>query len=491
MQKIVLLFFVLFSYLGIAQNKKEIDSLLGNIARLEKPSNLSGSHTSKVDEALKMSTEIYYKSKETGYTEGQVNALIFMSKNLIHTGNLKTALEKLNEGIALAQAKKELQRYLVHFLLLKGSVLSQLGYFDEAKINYNKAAETIEKVPEFSPDAEHYKKVLKHASFIFSYEQDKNQQPVSRKENEQYLLEAYKELKLIKNNTALKNTLYIHCLRSLISSYTDRNELDKALHYLIEGDRLFSDESGWVIRRNFLLGSIEKKKQNYPKAIEAYNLALKTARQYQHKYDEKQIYDWIAECYHQLNDYKNESLYLDKSKRLNDSLDLAEKMTTGEVLKQESQNKKTESSVWNSGNLYYIIAAILLAVLLFIFLRRNLSKKHSVDQITDKATESEEEQLNHEVLNLLIDLAEKEDPSFYFKFNEVFPGFSDKLLKISPKLTQSDLEYCAMMKLNFDTKKIASIKRLSIGAVESKKYRIRKKLDISTEENIYIWLMDK
>jgi hypothetical protein len=31
-----------------------------------------------------------------------------------------------------------------------------------------------------------------------------------------------------------------------------------------------------------------------------------------------------------------------------------------------------------------------------------------------------------------------------------------------------------MMKLNFDTKKIASIKRLSIGAVESKKYRIRK-----------------
>ncbi|WP_395761997.1 helix-turn-helix transcriptional regulator [Elizabethkingia anophelis] len=117
------------------------------------------------------------------------------------------------------------------------------------------------------------------------------------------------------------------------------------------------------------------------------------------------------------------------------------------------------------------------------------------DIITEKPAgsenEDEAEKLGHDTLNLLINLAEKDDPSFYFKFNDVFPDFNENLLKISPKLTQSDLEYCAMMKLNFDTKKIASIKRLSIGAVESKKYRIRKKLDISTEENIYVWLMDK
>ena len=109
-----------------------------------------------------------------------------------------------------------------------------------------------------------------------------------------------------------------------------------------------------------------------------------------------------------------------------------------------------------------------------IILKQKFIRNNTADHIAEKFTEYEEEQLNHETLNLLIGLAEKDDPSFYFKFNEVFPNFSDNLLKISPKLTQSDIEYCAMMKLNFDTKKIASIKRLSIGAVESKKYRIRK-----------------
>ncbi|XJR89144.1 helix-turn-helix transcriptional regulator [Elizabethkingia anophelis] len=222
---------------------------------------------------------------------------------------------------------------------------------------------------------------------------------------------------------------------------------------------------------------------------------MKVAGQYQRKYGEMQIYDKIAECYHELKDYKNESLYLDKSKRLNTSIDIDEKATAGEVLKHATKNEIGESSFLNPTKLYYLIAIPFLIVILIIILRRKTTQSNIIDVITEKPAgsedENEAEKLNHETLNLLINLAEDDDPSFYFKFNDVFPDFSENLLKINPKLTQSDLEYCAMMKLNFDTKKIASIKRLSIGAVESKKYRIRKKLDISTEENIYIWLMDK
>ncbi len=488
MQKIVLLFFVLFTCLCIAQNKKEIDSLLNNISKLEKPSSHLEANISKVDKMLKMSTEAYYQAKEMHYTEGQTKALIFIIKNNIHIGNLKTALERINEGIILTKDQEQLQQYYANFLIVKASVLSQLGYYNEAKVNYNNATEVIGNIPGFSTDAPHYKKILKNATFILSYEQEKAQQPINKKE--QYLIEAYQEVKKIKNNTALKNLLYIHCLRSLISYYTDLNELNKAEYYLAEGDALYSDHSGWLIKRNFLLGAIEKKKKNYSKAIDAYNAALLIAKQYQHKYGEKQIYDWIAECYHELKDYKNESLYQSKSQKLNDSLSHSEKITTGEVLKQETKNKNSENSFWSSTKPYYIIGA-LLSIAFFIFIKRRFTKKTSVDHITESPVENEEEQLNHETLSLLINLAEQDDPSFYLKFNEIFPGFSENLLKISPKLTQSDMEYCAMMKLNFDTKKIATIKRLSVGAVESKKYRIRKKLDISTEENIYVWLMDK
>lgn len=454
MQKIVLLLLVLFSYLGMGQKKKEID-----------------------------------------YTDGQARAIISIARNYIFIGELKKALEKLNDGLSFTQGDNQLQKYRLSLFMLKASVLSQLGYSDEAKANYNNVAETIEKIPEYSSDADYYKKIFKHSSYILTYEQDRAQIPGNAEQKKQYLLQTYKDIKQIKNNTIIKTVLSVHCLRALVSYYTELNDTNKAEQYLKEGDSLHSDFPGWIIKRNFLLGNIEKKKKNYTKAIEVYNIALKDAGLYQRKYEETQIYNQIAECYHELKDYKNESLYLDKSKRLNTSIDIDEKATAGEVLKHATKNEIGESSFLNPTKLYYLIAIPFLIVILIIILRRKTTQSNIIDVITEKPAgsedENEAEKLNHETLNLLINLAEDDDPSFYFKFNDVFPDFSENLLKINPKLTQSDLEYCAMMKLNFDTKKIASIKRLSIGAVESKKYRIRKKLDISTEENIYIWLMDK
>ncbi|MCP1253654.1 MULTISPECIES: tetratricopeptide repeat protein [Elizabethkingia] len=493
MQKIVLLLLVLFSCLGMGQKKKEIDSLLSNIARLENPETRIDINTNKTDKILKMSTEAYYQAKEIGYTDGQARAIISIARNYIFIGELKKALEKLNDGLSFTQGENQLQKYRLSLFMLKASVLSQLGYSDEAKANYNNVAETIEKIPEYSADADQYKKIFKHSSYILTYEQDRAQIPGNAEQKKQYLLETYKDIKQIKNNTIIKTVLSVHCLRALVSYYTELGDTNKAEQYLAEGDSLHSDFPGWVIKRNFLLGNIEKKKKNYTKAIEIYNIALKDAGQYQRKYEETQIYNQIAECYHELKDYKNESLYLDKSKRLNASIDIDEKATAGEVLSQATRNKNEDASFLNSTKFYYIIAIPFLIVLLVIILRRKTTKTNTVDVIAEKSIENEDdtEKLDHETLNLLINLAEEDDPSFYFKFNDIFPDFSENLLKISPKLTQSDLEYCAMMKLNFDTKKIASIKRLSIGAVESKKYRIRKKLDISTEENIYIWLMDK
>ncbi|MDV3505522.1 hypothetical protein CMU89_02125 [Elizabethkingia anophelis] len=495
MQKIGLLLLVLFSCFGMGQKKQEIDSLLSNIARLEKPGTQPGSNANNADKILKMSTEAYYQSKEIGYADGQASAIVSIAKNYIFIGELKKALEKLNDGLAFTEGNNQLQKYRISLFMLKASVLSQLGYSDEARANYKSAVEVIEKVPEYSGDADHYKKILKHSSYILTYEQDRTQIPGNLKQKEQYLLEAYNNIKQIKNNTDIKTALSVHCLRALISYYAELNETDKAERYLAEGDSLHSDYPGWLIKRNLLLGNIEKKKKNYTKAIEAYNIALKDAGQYQRKYEVKQIYDQIAECYHELKDYKNESLYLDKSRRLNTSIDIDEKATSGEVLKQATKNKNGDGPFLNSTKLYYLLAIPFLIVLLVIILKRKPHPNNTNDIITEKPAgsenEDEAEKLGHETLNLLINLAEKDDPSFYFKFNDVFPDFNENLLKISPKLTQSDLEYCAMMKLNFDTKKIASIKRLSIGAVESKKYRIRKKLDISTEENIYVWLMDK
>ncbi|WP_419869121.1 helix-turn-helix transcriptional regulator [Chryseobacterium sp. CT-SW4] len=98
--------------------------------------------------------------------------------------------------------------------------------------------------------------------------------------------------------------------------------------------------------------------------------------------------------------------------------------------------------------------------------------------------------LTEENIDEIFQLAESNSPLFYDKFQIYFSDFVPKLLKINPNLIASELHYCALMKLNFDTKKIAKSTNNSIRAVESKKYRIRKKLDIPSEININSFMLN-
>ncbi|GGH06378.1 7TM-DISM domain-containing protein [Pedobacter zeae] len=96
----------------------------------------------------------------------------------------------------------------------------------------------------------------------------------------------------------------------------------------------------------------------------------------------------------------------------------------------------------------------------------------------------------HEPLSLkaLIELAHSGDPSFMKRFNETEPVFIEKLLQIAPQLLPAELVLCAYIRLNFDTKEIARSCKLSVRAVESRKYRIRKKLGIDSETNVHSWM---
>ncbi|WP_347216228.1 Two component regulator three Y domain-containing protein [Chryseobacterium sp.] len=97
--------------------------------------------------------------------------------------------------------------------------------------------------------------------------------------------------------------------------------------------------------------------------------------------------------------------------------------------------------------------------------------------------------LSEDNIQEILNLAENNSPVFFEKFQIFFPHFIPEILKISSNLIHSELFFCALMKLDFDTKRIAQCTNNSIRAVESKKYRIRKKLNISSEININSFLI--
>jgi DNA-binding CsgD family transcriptional regulator len=61
----------------------------------------------------------------------------------------------------------------------------------------------------------------------------------------------------------------------------------------------------------------------------------------------------------------------------------------------------------------------------------------------------------------------------------------DKLQARFPELSQSELEFCALVKLNLSFKDIANLMNINHRSVFAKKYRITQKLKTSEDEDFY------
>ena len=91
-------------------------------------------------------------------------------------------------------------------------------------------------------------------------------------------------------------------------------------------------------------------------------------------------------------------------------------------------------------------------------------------------------------LSRLIDLAKNDETEFINYHSSLYSDFNNKLLKLAPDLTLTELSTCAYVCLKFSSKEIAQYTRNSIGAIETRKYRIRKKLNINNEKELHTFL---
>ncbi|WP_165789166.1 helix-turn-helix transcriptional regulator [Chryseobacterium shigense] len=149
--------------------------------------------------------------------------------------------------------------------------------------------------------------------------------------------------------------------------------------------------------------------------------------------------------------------------------------------------------------------SILVFVVDYYFIERKrsiifrLSSENQVNISTIKSLQTENERLlknqfivnnlTEENINEIMRLAQKDDPFFLDRFQFFFPDFFSKLDHIGAKLILSDHHLCAMMRLNLDTKQIATYTNTTIKSVESKKYRLRKKLNIPSDVEITQWIL--
>lgn len=74
--------------------------------------------------------------------------------------------------------------------------------------------------------------------------------------------------------------------------------------------------------------------------------------------------------------------------------------------------------------------------------------------------------------------------SFMKRFEEVHPGFSKKVSSQYPDLTNNDIRLLSLIKMNLSSKEIAKLLNISLEGIKKARYRIRKKLDMESQESL-------
>jgi len=77
---------------------------------------------------------------------------------------------------------------------------------------------------------------------------------------------------------------------------------------------------------------------------------------------------------------------------------------------------------------------------------------------------------------------------FKLYFEQIHPSFYTNLNNINPELSKMQQRLCALLVLNMSTKEIAEMTNRSIRTIETLLYRLRKSLDIPTEEKTVVFL---
>jgi DNA-binding CsgD family transcriptional regulator/ligand-binding sensor domain-containing protein len=108
-----------------------------------------------------------------------------------------------------------------------------------------------------------------------------------------------------------------------------------------------------------------------------------------------------------------------------------------------------------------------------------------------KKTNKDDNRAVKSVISIINNNITEKDSWSVFKeaFENTDKEFLKKVKAAHPLLTPSDLRLCAYLRLNLSSKEIAPLLNISVRSVEIKRYRLRKKMDLSHEQGLVEYIL--
>ncbi len=242
--------------------------------------------------------------------------------------------------------------------------------------------------------------------------------------------------------------------------------------------------------------------KQYQKAISYYKNAIENKKRYLYPCADMNLK--ISQCYKEIGDISNEKKYLRISaeqRRFDEKVTREDLVRTAEGLLNEEIEKTAATR--NKNILIYTSILLLSILLLTSIIYRLREKKNKIIEnkndllqkktndlvIKEKTISALQDKVNGS-LSELTQMVKDNAPEFWNSFQTIYPDFTGKMLKIDPKFKTSELILSAYLYLGFTTKEISQYTFKSVKTIENNRYNFRKKINISSEEDLSIWIKE-
>ncbi len=118
--------------------------------------------------------------------------------------------------------------------------------------------------------------------------------------------------------------------------------------------------------------------------------------------------------------------------------------------------------------------------------QKNSLLKNLIDELEIMSAEPDtmKNRIGHLQRELKKEISPDSWKEFEIQFNDVHPGFHERLLERFHDLTPAERRLCSFLRLNMNTREIISLTGQSFKSIEVARTRIRKKLGIKREDNL-------
>lgn len=444
---------------------EKADSILSMVS-LE----ISGVNIAK---ALELATEALSLSRDIGYSKGKAMSCFYIGQALSYFGDYQKSLKYL----ALSEQERYSRDNAIiqsEISRIKAQVYYMLNLDNTSLKEFMKAYEYTRRIKDKQKRDRFTSLAYENLSMAYTLiRENPDSSFYWMKKNEQ-LLSTIDDSLVFRNKINLYSYIGEH--------YTKRSQFDSATYYFEKAHSIIGQYnypySSWLFQR---WGDLQQETGNSDSAMVLYRNGLNNLMATNIKNELPGFYQRIADIYSQRGDEDSARWYREKLQQMTAELGEAKNHATEEAIamllrEERKMSQIKQQRIISLAVILFVIASLISGIIYRQLVIKRKKKESEILTLKQKLNDTFEE---------MIELARKNNTAFLPRFKEVYPEFTQNLLTQHPDLTNTELRLSALIFLNFASKEIADCMFITHRSVQTSKSRLRKKLGIPNETDLY------